>query len=122
MVLDPLDPCVRLTLLGEAERAKFGVPFTVRLIVVVLVKLPEFPVIVTVAAPAAALLLAENVSVLVVVAPPGLKDAVTPVGRPDADKLTVPLKPPSGATVMVLLPFDPCTSVTLLGDAVRVKP
>src|SRR6267154_1749789 len=122
MVLDPLDPCVRLTLLGEAERAKFGVPFTVRLIVVVLVKLPEFPVIVTVAVPAVAVLLAERVSVLVVVAPPGLKDAVTPVGRPDADKLTVPLKPPSGATVMVLLPFDPCTSVTLLGDAVRVKP
>ena len=122
MTLVPLEPCVRLTLLGEAERAKFGAPFTVRLTVVVLVRLPEVPVIVTVAAPAAALLLAESVNVLVIVAPPGLKDAVTPVGRPDADKLTVPLKPPSGATLMVLLPFDPCTSVRLFGDAVRAKP
>jgi hypothetical protein len=122
MTLVPLEPCVRLTLFGEAEKAKFGAPFTVRLTVVVLVRLPEFPVIVTVAAPAAALLLAENVSVLVVVALPGLKEAVTPAGRPVADKLTVPLKPPSGATLMVLLPFDPCTSVRLFGDAVRVKP
>ena len=39
-------------------------------------------------------LLAESVSVLVLEVLPGLKDAVTPPGRPDADIMTVPEKPP----------------------------
>jgi hypothetical protein len=43
----------------------------------------------------------------VVVAEGGLKEAVTPLGNPDADKLTLPLKPFSGATVMVLEPLNP---------------
>ena len=60
---------------------------------VVFVKLPEVPVIITVTVPAVALLLAASVNVLVLVAPLGLKDAVTPLGRPVADKTTVPLKP-----------------------------
>ena len=49
--------------------------------------------IVTVDVPVAAVALAVSVRELVVVAEAGLKDAVTPLGRPDADKLTVPLKP-----------------------------
>jgi len=36
-----------------------------------------------------------------------LNDAVTPFGRPDAAKLTFPVKPFWGATVMVLEPLDP---------------
>lgn len=51
--------------------------------------------------------LAVNVKELVVVAEAGLKEAVTPLGRPDADKLTVPVKPFWGATVTVLEPLDP---------------
>ena len=77
---------------------------TVRAIVVVLVKVPDVPVIVTVPCPVVAVLLAVSVNVLVVVAGFGLKDAVTPLGRPDADKLTLPLKPFRGATVIVLVP------------------
>ena len=54
-----------------------------------------------------AVLLAVSVRVLVVVAEAGLKVAVTPLDRPDADKLTLPVKPFSGATLMVLEPLDP---------------
>jgi len=64
-----------------------------REIEVVCVKLPEVPVMVTVTVPVVAVLLAVSVKVLVAVAGFGLKDAVTPVGKPEADKLTLPLKP-----------------------------
>ena len=91
-----------------------------RLIVVVCVKLPDVPVIVTVTVPVVAALLAVSVNVLVAVAGFGLKDAVTPLGRPDADKLTLPLKPFCGVTVIVLVPLAPCAMVKLFGDAERV--
>jgi len=64
-------------------------------------------VIVTLDVPVAAVLLAVSVNELVVVAEAGLKDAVTPLGKPDAEKLTLPLKPFWGATIIVLDPFDP---------------
>jgi hypothetical protein len=64
-------------------------------------------VIVTVEVPVAAVLLAVRVKELVVVEEAGLKEAVTPLGKPDAAKLTLPLKPFRGATVMVLEPLDP---------------
>jgi hypothetical protein len=92
----------------------------VRVIVAVFVKLPDIPVMVTGTAPMVAVLLAVNVNVLVVVVGFGLKDAVTPPGRPDADKLTPPLKLFCGVTVIVLLPFAPCVKVKLIGDAERV--
>jgi hypothetical protein len=56
-------------------------------------KLPDVPVIVTVTVPVAAVLLAVNVNELVLVVLLGLKDALTPLGNPVADKLTLPLKP-----------------------------
>jgi hypothetical protein len=65
----------------------------VRETVVVLVKLPEVPVMVSVTVPVVAVLLAVNVSVLVLVALLGLNDAVTPLGIPEADKLTLLLNP-----------------------------
>ena len=60
---------------------------------VVFVKLPDVPAMVTVAVPVVAVPLAVRVNVLVLVVLLGLNDAVTPPGKPDADKLTVPLKP-----------------------------
>jgi hypothetical protein len=69
--------------------------------------------------PVVAVLLAVSVNVLVAVVGLGLNEAVTPLGRPDADKLTLPLKPFCGVTVMVLVPVAPCVAVTLLGDAER---
>jgi len=74
---------------------------------VVWLRLPEVPVRVTVEVPVAAVLLAVSVKALVAVAGFGLKEAVTPLGRPEADKLTLPVKPFWGATVMVLEPLDP---------------
>jgi hypothetical protein len=107
MVLPPLEPCVRLTLLGAAESAKFGAAFTVRVRVVEPVKVPEVPAMVTFAVPAAAVLLADRVSVLVVEVLVGLKEAVTPLGSPDAVKLTLPEKPPWGVNEIVLVPLVP---------------
>ena len=83
-------------------------------------KLPEIPVTVTVTVPTIAVLLAVSVNVLVLAVLPGLNDAVTPLGRPDADKLTLPLKPFCGVTVMVLAPFVPWTTLRLLGEVESV--
>jgi hypothetical protein len=87
---------------------------------VLCVKLPEIPATVTVTVPAVAVLPAVSVSVLVVVAGFALNDAVTPLGNPDADKLTPAAKPFWGVTVILLVPFVPCVMVKLLGDAERV--
>src|SRR6267154_300164 len=96
---------------------------TVKLTVVVVgpTKPADEPVTVAVTVPVAALLLAVSVNVLVLVVLLGLNEAVTPLGRPDADKLTLPLKPFCGVTVMVLAPPAPWVMLRLLGDAERVK-
>ena len=56
-------------------------------------------------------------SLLVVVALAGLNDAVTPAGRPLADKATGPLKLLIGVIVMVLVVAPPWTAVTVVGEA-----
>src|SRR5713101_283567 len=94
---------------------------TVREIVVVFVKLPDEPVTVTVTVPVVAVLLAVSVNVLLLAVLVGLNVAITPLGRPEADKLTLLLKPFSGVTVIVLAPAAPCKIVTLLGEAEREK-
>ena len=78
---------------------------------------PDAPETVTVTVPVVALVLAASVNVLVFVVLLGLNDAVTPLGKPDADKLTLLLKPPCGVTVMVLVPLAPWTRLRLLGEA-----
>ena len=98
-----------------------GGTLTVRLTVVVWLRLPEVPVIVTVEVPVAAVLLAVSVKKLAAVAGFGLREAVTPLGRPEADKLTLPEKPFRGATVTVLDPLDPWAMLRLLGDDERLK-
>jgi hypothetical protein len=90
-------------------------------IIVAFDKLPEVPVMVTVAVPVVAVPLAVSVNVLVVVAGFVLNDAVTPLGNPDADRLTLPLNPFCAVTVIVLVPLVPCVIVKLLGDPERAK-
>src|ERR1017187_6146568 len=121
IVLVPWLPCVMVKLLGLADRVKLGAGVTVRLIVVVLFKLPDVPVIVTVAVPVAAVTLAVRVSVLLLVAGLGLNAAVTPLGRPDAERVTLPLKPFDGVMLIVLVPWLPCVMVTAFGEAERLK-
>ncbi len=84
--------------------------------------LPLVPVIVTVTAPVAAVALAVKVSVLVEVAGFGVNTAVTPLGKPDAESATFPLKPFDGVTVIVAVPWLPCVIVTAAGLAVSVNP
>lgn len=83
--------------------------------------MPEVPVIVTVEVPVVAVALAVKVTELVDVVGLVPKLAVTPEGRPEADRVTLPVNPPEGVTVMVLLPLLPCVTVTLEGDADKVK-
>jgi hypothetical protein len=70
-----------------------GTSRTVREIDVLCVRLPDVPVIVTVKVPVIAATLALSVNVLAPVVGFGLNDAVTPLGNPEADKLTFPLNP-----------------------------
>ena len=86
----------------------------------VLVKAPDVPVMVTVDVPVVTVALEVSVNVLVPVVLLGLKEAVTPLGKPEADKLTLPVKPFCGATVIVLAPLLPCTRVTPFGKAESV--
>jgi len=122
----PVEDCVPpTTLVGfscseETVGRGGGGGETVRVIVVVFVKVPDVPVMVTVTVPVVAVPLAVSVSVLVVEVGLGLNDDVTPLGRPEADKLTLPLKPFCGATVIALVPLFPCVIVKLVGDADRV--
>jgi hypothetical protein len=81
---------------------------------------PDAPETVTVTVPVTAVLLAASVSVLVFPVLLGLNDAVTPLGRPDADKLTLALKPLCGVTVMVVAPLVPWTRLRLVGEADRL--
>src|SRR5437667_113156 len=104
----------------RAEMIKSALGWTtVSVIAAVLVKPPDMPVIVSVTVPGVAVLLAVSVRVLVLVAGFGLKDAATPLGQPDADKLTLLLKPLCGVTVIVLAPAAPWKMLTLLGEAER---
>ena len=66
------------------------------------------------------MLLAVSVRTLVLVVLAGLNvEAVTPLGRPETDSATLPVKPYCGVTVIVLVPLPPC--VRVYGDAERLK-
>ena len=71
---------------------------TLRLMVVDAVRLPEVPVTVRVVDPREAVGPAVSVSELAPVVGFGLQDAVTPLGRPDTARLTVPANPNWGVT------------------------
>ena len=79
------------------------------------------PVIVIVLVPVVAVLLAVKVRTLVDVVGFVPKLAVTPAGKPEADNVTLPVNPPVGFTVMVLVPLPPWVTVTLVGEAESEK-
>src|SRR5581483_408126 len=97
----------------------------VKATVVVCVTPPPLAVTVTFDVPTAAVLLAVNVSVEL--PPPGaaieagLKLAVTPAGKPEAERATAELKPPLTVVEMAVLPELPCVTDKLAGDAASVK-
>jgi hypothetical protein len=119
-VTEPRPPTTLAGFTVSVETVGRGIGATVKLMVVLLWRLPDVPMMMTVNVPVAPVLLALSVSVLAMLAGLGLNEAVTPLGRPDADKLTLPLKPFSGVMVIVLVPLVPCMMLRLLGDAERV--
>jgi hypothetical protein len=76
---------------------------------------------VTVEVPSVAVLLAVNVTTLEPVV--GLVEnvAVTPLGRPDAARVTLPVNPPTAVTVTVDVFVAPWLTVREAGAAPRVK-
>lgn len=89
--------------------------------VLVTVKLPEVPVIVSVAGPEAAVLDAFNVSTLVPEVGLVPHVAVTPLGRPVTDRFALPVKPYSGVSVIVDVVELPWFRLRLFGDAESVN-
>jgi len=116
-----------LTDVGEALRLKFPLlpaAVTVRDTVVVSVVAPLVPVTVIVYVPVAVDDPTANVNVEVPapVIEVGLKVGVTPLGSPEADKVTAESNPPKTLLVIVDVPLLPCTTDTELGEAEMVKP
>lgn len=109
------------TLAGDAETAKFPVGFTVSVSADVCAMSPDVPRIVTTVVPIGAVPVAVSVNVLVFVVLLGLKDAVTPLGNPEAENVTLPVKPFFGVIVIVLVPLVPCVMVRLPEDVEREK-
>jgi hypothetical protein len=102
---------------------KLGGAFTVRTIVVVSVKVPEVPVMVTVTGPpVVAVLVAVSVSTLLPVVGLVSKLAVTPLGKPLAARVTPPPNPPASVTVMVSVLLLPWTTDSVLAEGERAKP
>jgi hypothetical protein len=80
---------------------------TVKATVVLAVRLPEVPVMVTVYVPAGAEVLANSVSKLDAVTGLAPKTAVTPLGNPETARVTLPLNPFWSDTVRVSVPLLP---------------
>jgi len=89
------------------------------------VTVPPVAVTVTFAVPVVAVVVAENVNVELplpgAAMDAGVKLAVTPVGRPEADKDTAELKPPLTVVEIVVLPEVPCVTDRLAGEALTAK-
>ena len=92
---------------ADDASVKLGGTLTVRAMVVDAVRVPEVPVIVTVAAPMVAVLLAVSVSTLEPVVGLVANTAVTPLGRPEAASVTLPENLFNAVMATVLVPLLP---------------
>ena len=100
VALGLLPPSTTLRVLDDEEMVKLGVG-TVTVRVVDAVSEPEVPVMVIECDPGAAVAPAVKDTVLDEVLLVGLKLAVTPVGKPVAVNVTVPVKPLAAATLIL---------------------
>jgi hypothetical protein len=116
-----LELCPTDNEVAEGVSVKLGVAVTANVTVVDAVSVPDVPVIVTVAVPDAAALLAVNVSTLLPVAGLVPNAAVTPLGKPDAASVTVPVKPFKSVTVIVSVALEPGVTETVAAEAVSLK-
>jgi hypothetical protein len=100
------------------ESAKVGAE-TVKVRAVDVVWLPDFPVTVALYCPRLAELLAVKVTVLFPVVGFGEKDAVTPLGRPDAERVTLPVNPFRAVTLTKVVPEVPWPMLVLPAESVK---
>jgi hypothetical protein len=123
MVSVPLEPCVTDNEEAEALRLKpvVTLALTVRAMVVLAFVLPETPLMVTVEVPVAAVLLAVKVTTLLPVVGLVPKAAVTPLGRPEAESVTLPLNPSTSVTEMVSVALLPCVTESEEAERDSVK-
>jgi hypothetical protein len=106
---------------GVSVKVGVGLALTVMAMVVDAVKVPDVPEIVTVAVPIVAVALAVKVSTLVVVVGFVPYATVTPLGRPVAAKVTLPVNPPESVTVMVSVAVLPSVIASVDADGARLK-
>jgi hypothetical protein len=89
---DALEPTTSVTGLDDALTVKLGCGI-VSAIVALLVRLPEVPVTVTVYVPGTGVVPGFSVSVVFAALLAELNEGVTPLGAPDTEKATLPVKP-----------------------------
>ena len=118
----PLAPCAIDNVEADGFNVKLPAVVTVSATVVLAVVDPEMPVMVTVDVPAVAVLLAVNVATLVPVVGLVPNAAVTPLGRPEAASVTLPVNPFTSVTVIVsvALPAWATDRVEAEGDSAKV--
>src|SRR5260370_4168063 len=111
-------PCMTATIAGFAESVKSG-PVTVNAMVAACTRVPLVPPMEMLGVPVGVLAGAVKFTTMVPLplTDDGLKLALTPVGRPLAERDTLPLKPKSEATVMLLVGFMPAAMLMLAGEA-----
>lgn len=115
-----LEPCATDTDAADGASVKLGAAVTANVTVVDAVSVPDVPVIVAVEVPVAALL-AVNVTTLLPVTGLVPNAAVTPLGKPDAASVTVPVKPFKSVTVIVSVALEPGVTETVAAEAVSLK-
>jgi len=113
--------CVTVTALAEGASVKLEAGLTVSAIAVDAVREPEVPVTVTVDVPAVAVLLAVNVSTLLPVVGLVPNAAVTPLGKPDAARVTLPVNPPTSVTAIVSVALLPWVNAKVEAEGASVK-
>ena len=102
---------------------KVGAAVTVSAMVVVAVSEPDVPVIVTVVGPpTVAVPVAVSVNTLDPVAGFVPNDAVTPLGKPLAERVTLPENPFAPDTVIVSVLLLPWTTANVAAAGASVKP
>jgi len=102
LLVDPTASLLNVKDAGVRVTAGAELFVTVSATVVVLVSEPDTPEMVMVEVPTVAVALAVKVSELVVLAGFGEKLAVTPLGKVEVLRVTLPLKPFSGVIVTVV--------------------
>jgi hypothetical protein len=107
---------------GASEKLPVGVvPVTVRAMVVLALNEPDVPEMMMVLVPAVAALLAAKVTMLEPVVGLVPKLAVTPLGSPEAARVTAPLNEPTSVTAIVSVALAPLAIDSVEAEGAIVK-